>query len=71
MVRGKVPDDEPGATADNHRRSRVESKMHCLKRLGQSLIARNFDRQVAELHIRVAVRNRDTALGIAVTEPIG
>jgi hypothetical protein len=54
-----------------HRRSRVESKMHCVKRLGQSLMARDFDRQVAEIQIRVAVLNRYTTLGIPVTVPIG
>ena len=27
-----------------HRRSRVETKMHCMKLLGQSLMARDFDR---------------------------
>ena len=54
-----------------HRRSRVETKMHCLKQLGQSLMARDFDRQVAEIQIRIAVLNRYTALGIPVTEPVG
>ena len=54
-----------------HRRSRVETKMHCVKRLGQSLMARDFDRQVAEIQIRVAALNRYTALGIPVTEPVG
>lgn len=34
-----------------HRRSRVETKMHCLKLLGQRLSARDFDRQVAEIQI--------------------
>ena len=36
-----------------HRRSGVETKMHCVKRLGQRLSAGGFDRQVAEFHIRV------------------
>ena len=54
-----------------HRRSRVETKMHCIKLLGQSLMARDFERQVAEIQIRVAVLNRYTALGIPVTEPVG
>ena len=54
-----------------HRRSRVESKMHCIKLLGQSLMSRDFDRQVAEIQIRIAVLNRYTALGIPVTEPVG
>ncbi|OBY25194.1 hypothetical protein A9D60_22680 [Leisingera sp. JC1] len=54
-----------------HRRSRVESKMNCVKLLGQSIMARDFDRQVAEIQIRVAALNRYTALGIPVTEPVG
>jgi hypothetical protein len=59
-----------------HRRSRVETKrnetkMHCLKLLGQSLMARDFERQVAEIQIRIAVLNRYTALGIPVTEAVG
>ena len=53
-----------------HRRSRVETKMHCVKLLGQSLMAREFDRQVAEIQLRIAVLNRYTALGTPVTEPV-
>jgi hypothetical protein len=53
------------------RRSRVETKMHCIKLLGQSLMARDFERQAAEIQIRIAVLNRYTALGIPVTEPVG
>jgi hypothetical protein len=30
-----------------------------------------FDRQVAELQIRIAVLNRYTVLGIPITEPVG
>ena len=55
----------------NHRRSRVETKMNCVKLLGQSLMARDFDRQVAEVQVRIAVLNRYTALGIPVTEVVG
>jgi hypothetical protein len=44
---------------------------HCVKLLGQRLMARNFDRQVAEFQVRVAVLNGFTALGIAVTEVVG
>lgn len=54
-----------------HRRSRAETKMHCMKLLGQRLMAREPDRQVAELQIRVAVMNGFTALGIPVTEAVG
>jgi hypothetical protein len=50
-----------------HRRSRVETK----KLLGQSLMARDFERQVAEIQIRIAVLNRYNALGIPITEPVG
>ena len=54
-----------------HRRSRVETKMNCIKLLGQSLMASDFDRQVAEIQVRVAVLNRYTALGIPITEAVG
>jgi hypothetical protein len=54
-----------------HRRSRVETKMHCVKLLGQRLMARGFDRQIAEFQVRVAVLNGFTAPGIPVTEPVG
>ncbi len=57
--------------SEYHRRSRVETKMHCVKLLGQSLMARDFERQVAEIQIRIAVLNRYTALGIPITEPVG
>ena len=53
-----------------HRRSPVETKMHCVKLLGQRLMARDFDRQVAELQVRIAILNRFTALGIPVTQPV-
>lgn len=54
-----------------HRRSRVETKMNCVKLLGQRLMSRDFDRQVAEVQIRAAVMNRFTALGIPVTVAAG
>jgi len=54
-----------------HRRSRVETKMHCVKLLGQRLSARELDRQVAEIQIRAAILNGFTALGIPQTEAVG
>ena len=54
-----------------HRRSRVETKMHCMKLLGQRLAARDFDRQVAEIQIRAAILNGFTALGIPQTVAVG
>ncbi len=54
-----------------HRRSRAETKRHCVKLPGQRLMARDFDRQVAALQVRIAVLNGYTALGIPVTEAVG
>jgi hypothetical protein len=54
-----------------HRRSRAETKMHCVKLLGQRLSARDFDRQVAEFQVRVAVLKGFTALGTPITEVTG
>lgn len=36
-----------------HRRSRVEAKMRCLKLLGERIMARDCDRQDAEVQIRI------------------
>jgi hypothetical protein len=41
--------------------------MHSLKLLGQRLMARDCERQVAEFQIRIAVLNGFTALGIPFT----
>ena len=49
--------------AGYHHRSLVETKMHCIKLLGDKLSARNFQSQVNEIHARVAVLNRFTDLG--------
>ncbi|MCP8630935.1 IS5 family transposase, partial [Acinetobacter baumannii] len=46
-----------------HRRSLVETKMHCIKLLGDKLSARNFQSQVNEIHARMAVLNKFTDLG--------
>lgn len=54
-----------------HRRSRAETKIRCIKLLGQRLMARDFDRQVAEFQVRVAVLNGYTTLGIPITKVAG
>jgi len=54
-----------------HRRSLVETKMHCFKLLGERVRSRDFDRQVAELQIRAAILNRFTALGTPLTQRVG
>ena len=54
-----------------HRRSRVETKMHCGKLPGQRLMARDSDRQVSEVQVRVAVLNGSTAPGTPITEIAG
>ena len=48
-----------------------EPKVREAKLLGQRLMARDFDRQVAEFQVRVAVLNGFTAIGIPVTEAVG
>lgn len=47
-----------------HRRSRAETKMHCIKLLGQLLSARDFDRQGAEC--RCERLRDDTGLALRV-----
>jgi hypothetical protein len=48
-----------------------EPKVREAKLLGQRLSARDFDRQVAEFQVRVAILNGFTALGIPVTKVVG
>jgi hypothetical protein len=52
------------------RRSLVETKMRCFKLLSERVMARDFDRQVAELQSRAAVLNHFTRLGTATTVPV-
>ena len=44
--------------------------MRCFKALGERIVSRDFERQAAELHIRVAAPNRFTALGTPVTQRV-
>ena len=53
-----------------HRRSLVETKMHCIKLLGDKLTARSFPSQVNEIHARVAVLNKFTELGRPHTQVV-
>ena len=46
-----------------HRRSLVETKMHCIKLLGQRVMARTFDRQITELKVRAAILNCCSQIG--------
>ncbi len=41
--------------------------MRCLKLLGERIMARDFDRQDAEVQIRIALMNRFTSLGMPQT----
>ena len=50
-----------------HRRSLVETKMHCFKRLVERVMARTFKRPVVELNVRMALLNRFTQLGCPAT----
>lgn len=53
-----------------HWRSLVETKMLCIKRLGERLMSRDFDRQINEVHARIAVLNIFTALGRPNTQVV-
>ncbi|MEN3029761.1 IS5 family transposase [Chromobacterium amazonense] len=53
-----------------HRRSLVETKMYCFKRLGERVMARRFDGQVAELQVRAAILNRFSMLGRPCAVPV-
>lgn len=55
---------------DHHRQSRSDTKMHCVKLLGQRLTAAGFDRQTAELKVRIAVLSGYTTLDILITESL-
>ena len=55
----------------HHRRSLVETKMRYFKLLGERVMARDFERQVAELQVRVAILNRFTQLGTPTTVRVG
>ncbi len=48
-----------------HARSRAEAKMGCLKGFGDRIMARDPDRQTAEIHTRIALMNRFSVLGTA------
>ncbi len=54
-----------------HLRSRVEAKMRCFKAFGERISARDPDRQTAEVHIRIALMNRFSALGTAEIVRVG
>jgi hypothetical protein len=57
----------------HHRRSFVETMMRCSKLLGERVMARDYDRQCAELQVRAAILNRFTRLAnpttVVVTMP--
>ena len=47
-----------------HRRSLAENMMYRLKQLGDRLYSRTFERQVNEVHVRAAIINQFTYLGM-------
>ena len=53
-----------------HRHCLVETKMNCIKLLGDKLSARNFQSQVNEIHARVKVLNRFMELGRPHTQVV-
>jgi hypothetical protein len=53
-----------------HVRSRIEAQMNRLKLPGDRIVSRDPDRQVAEIHIRIAIMNRCPAMGMAEIERV-
>ena len=56
--------------SDYHRRSLAETKMYCIKLLGDKLRARSSYIQVNEIHAGVAVLNKFTELGHPHTQVV-
>ena len=54
-----------------HRRSLAENMMYRLKRLGERMFSRSFERQVSEAHVRVAILNRFAYLGMPKSVRVG
>ncbi|MER2624180.1 MAG: IS5 family transposase [Accumulibacter sp.] len=54
-----------------HRRSIAENMMFRLKQLGDSLYSRTFERQVTEAHVRAAILNTFTYLGMPRSDRVG
>ena len=52
-----------------HQRNLIETAMHRFKRLGERLHARKPAQQAAEVHVRCAIINLWTHLGMPVTVP--
>ncbi len=63
----RLPSTEPRRDQDELH----EPKVREAKLLGQRRMSRDFDRQTAELQVRIAILNRFTAPGIPVTKPVG
>lgn len=53
-----------------HRHCLVETKMNCIKLLGDKFSARKFNSQVNEIHARVAVLNTFAELGRPLTQVV-
>ena len=54
-----------------HRRSLAENMMYRLKQLGDRLYSRTFERQVNEVHVRAAIINQFTYLGMPDSVRVG
>jgi transposase len=54
-----------------HRRSLAENMMYRLKQLGDRLFSRTFERQVNEVHVRAAIINQFTYLGMPDSVRVG
>jgi hypothetical protein len=71
MVRGQPATDLRAAPNAITAEAARDHDATSVKLLGQRLSARDFDRQVAEFQVRVAVLNGFAALGTPITEVTG
>ena len=58
-------------TSGYHRRSLAETMMYRFKQLGDRLFSRTFERQVVEVHVRVAILNVFAYLGLPLSVKSG
>jgi len=52
------------------RHNLVETKMSCIKRLGERVMPRTFERYIKELHVSAAILNRFTELDVLQTAAV-
>lgn len=57
--------------ADSQWTKELDNVYYRTRVLGQRLTARDFDSQIAEIHVRIAILNRFTVIGTPLTHAVG